>query len=70
MANLHGTCGNCGGPVVTDQYYCGFQKPYCQKCGARVANAYGRMLPMEKPEKKDPLEVLAAARTATAKLEG
>lgn len=45
--NIIGTCGKCGGPVVTDMFYSGYQRPYCQCCHARAKNAFGQRIEME-----------------------
>ncbi len=50
--NIHGTCGNCGGAVVTYMFYSGNQRPHCESCGAVAKNAFGQVIPMEKPPAK------------------
>lgn len=50
-----GTCGNCGGRVVTPRVWHGVGEPpkYCKSCGAEPA--YGPEIPMRQAQqsKKD-----------------
>jgi hypothetical protein len=45
----HGTCSLCGGPVVTPDVWMSIvpPTPTCQRCGARLKQSYGPVLPME-----------------------
>jgi hypothetical protein len=49
---IHGSCGNCGGPVVTSRVWMGVQRqvPSCNDCGATAKSDYGPTLPMNPRE--------------------
>lgn len=49
--NIHGTCGVCGGPVITYRFWGSSlpQIPKCQNCHREVAGGYGPKLPMKEP---------------------
>jgi hypothetical protein len=48
---IHGTCGNCGGPVVTSRVWMGTQRqtPTCKRCGATAKGNYGQRVEMNPP---------------------
>lgn len=62
---IHGTCGNCGGAVVTPRVWMGLQRPTptCESCGARAAPAYGPRMEMM-PSEPDLRSVTLPARIA------
>lgn len=48
-AEVIGTCGKCGGPVVTPKvfYSVAAPVPVCQKCGATKRQPFGPVIDME-----------------------
>lgn len=50
-----GTCGNCGGPVMTPELWGGAipPTPECAHCGATPQSSFGPVIPMT-PRKKAP----------------
>ena len=49
---VHGTCGRCGGAVVTPTIWMGIYPPVptCQSCGATPKQAHGPVIDMDEPK--------------------
>ena len=50
--NTVGTCGKCGGPVQSPEFWGGTEPPpqKCARCGATPVGEFGPVIPM-RPEK-------------------